>query len=126
MVGNLDFRSKIRHIRSKTPKTGGRQTQKKKNRTEHQNLEIQEINQKWGRPSASRGPGVKTKPKNNFIAPQEFELLKVIGMGAFGKVLQVRNRHSNKVLAMKVISKRLIKRKRLHRVILMLQAQKRL
>ena len=47
----------------------------------------------------------------NFIAPKDFELLKVIGMGAFGKVLQVRNRHSNKVLAMKVISKRLIKRK---------------
>ena len=53
----------------------------------------------------------ESKPNKNFIAPKDFELLKVIGMGAFGKVLQVRNRHSNKVLAMKVISKRLIKRK---------------
>lgn len=49
--------------------------------------------------------------KRHFIAPKDFELLKVIGMGAFGKVLQVRNRHSGKVYAMKVISKRLIKRK---------------
>ena len=46
-----------------------------------------------------------------YIAPKDFDLLKVIGMGAFGKVLQVRNRHSNKIFAMKVISKRLIKRK---------------
>jgi len=53
----------------------------------------------------------ESKPNKNFIAPKDFELLKVIGMGAFGKVLQVRNRHSNKVLAMKIISKRLIKRK---------------
>ena len=43
----------------------------------------------------------ESKPNKNFIAPKDFELLKVIGMGAFGKVLQVRNRHSNKVLAMK-------------------------
>ena len=46
-----------------------------------------------------------------FVAPKDFELLKVIGMGAFGKVLQVRNRKSSEILAMKVISKRLIKRK---------------
>ena len=46
-----------------------------------------------------------------FISPKDFELLKVIGMGAFGKVLQVRNRQSSQILAMKVISKRLIKRK---------------
>lgn len=46
-----------------------------------------------------------------FVAPKDFELLKVIGMGAFGKVLQVRNRQSKEILAMKVISKRLIKRK---------------
>ena len=47
----------------------------------------------------------------HFLAPKDFDLLKVIGMGAFGKVLQVRNRQSNKIFAMKVISKRLIKRK---------------
>ena len=46
-----------------------------------------------------------------FVSPKDFELLKVIGMGAFGKVLQVRNRTSGKTLAMKVISKRLLNRK---------------
>lgn len=51
------------------------------------------------------------KTGRTFIAPKDFELLKVIGMGAFGKVLQVRNRHSTKIFAMKIISKRLIKRK---------------
>lgn len=52
----------------------------------------------------------QTKDKR-FVAPKDFELLKVIGMGAFGKVIQVRNRKSSEILAMKVISKRLIKRK---------------
>ena len=52
--------------------------------------------------------GTATK---HFLTPKDFDLLKVIGMGAFGKVLQVRNRQSNKIFAMKVISKRLIKRK---------------
>ena len=37
--------------------------------------------------------------------------LLIKGMGAFGKVLQVRNKTSNKILAMKVISKRLLNRK---------------
>ena len=46
-----------------------------------------------------------------YVVPKDFELLKVIGMGAFGKVLQVRDRHSSSILAMKVISKRLIQRK---------------
>ena len=32
---------------------------------------------------------------------RDFELLKVIGMGAFGKVLHVRNKHSKRMLAMK-------------------------
>ena len=32
-------------------------------------------------------------------------------MGAFGKVLQVKNKHTKQILAMKVISKRLLKRK---------------
>jgi len=46
-----------------------------------------------------------------FVSPKDFDLLKVIGMGAFGKVLQVRNRQNQSVLAMKVISKRVLKRK---------------
>ena len=52
-----------------------------------------------------------TSTKQRFVSPKDFELLKVIGMGAFGKVLQVRNRHSKQILAMKVISKRLLRRK---------------
>jgi ribosomal protein S6 kinase beta len=53
----------------------------------------------------------RDKHKGRFVTPKDFELLKVIGMGAFGKVLQVRNKQSKEVLAMKVISKRLLKRR---------------
>jgi p70 ribosomal S6 kinase len=53
----------------------------------------------------------KKHKKSLFVSPKDFELLKVIGMGAFGKVLQVKNRTSGHVLAMKVISKRLLRRK---------------
>jgi hypothetical protein len=49
--------------------------------------------------------------KSRYVTPKDFELLKVIGMGAFGKVLQVQNKRSNQILAMKVISKRLLRRK---------------
>lgn len=48
---------------------------------------------------------------SRFVTPGDFELLKVIGMGAFGKVLQVRNKKSGQVLAMKIISKRVLKRR---------------
>lgn len=51
------------------------------------------------------------RDRSRFVTPQDFELLKVIGMGAFGKVLQVRNKQSSQILAMKVISKRLLRRK---------------
>jgi len=47
----------------------------------------------------------------NFITPKDFQLLCVIGMGSFGKVLQVRYKQSGKVAAMKIISKRLLKKK---------------
>lgn len=52
-----------------------------------------------------------TSSKSHFVSPKDFELLKVIGMGAFGKVLQVKNKTSGQVLAMKVMSKRILKRK---------------
>jgi tRNA A-37 threonylcarbamoyl transferase component Bud32 len=47
-----------------------------------------------------------------FVTAKDFDLLKVIGMGAFGKVLQVRHKHTQQILAMKVISKRLLRKGR--------------
>eukprot|EP00531_Pseudo-nitzschia_arenysensis_P006584 CAMPEP_0116153940 /NCGR_PEP_ID=MMETSP0329-20121206/21513_1 /TAXON_ID=697910 /ORGANISM="Pseudo-nitzschia arenysensis, Strain B593" /LENGTH=820 /DNA_ID=CAMNT_0003650883 /DNA_START=213 /DNA_END=2672 /DNA_ORIENTATION=+ len=47
---------------------------------------------------------------NHYVTPKDFELLKVIGMGAFGKVLQVRNKQSKQILAMKIISKRQLRK----------------
>mmetsp|Transcript_31230 Transcript_31230/g.64944 ORF Transcript_31230/g.64944 Transcript_31230/m.64944 type:complete len:761 (-) Transcript_31230:99-2381(-) len=61
--------------------------------------------------SNNKKNGKDNQQCKRFVAPKDFELLKVIGMGSFGKVLQVRNRHSSQILAMKVISKRLLKRK---------------
>lgn len=50
--------------------------------------------------------------QRRYVAAKDFEFLKVIGMGAFGKVLQVRHKHTRHVFAMKVISKRLLFRKK--------------
>lgn len=44
-------------------------------------------------------------------ATDDFKLICVIGMGAFGKVLQVRNKVDGRLYAMKVISKKLLRRK---------------
>ena len=53
---------------------------------------------------SSAGPGWK-------MGPEDFTLLCVIGQGAFGRVLQVRSKFDEEVYAMKVISKRMLKRK---------------
>lgn len=45
------------------------------------------------------------------IGPQHFDLLKLIGEGAFGKVILVRNRLNKKIYAMKVLSKKLLRKK---------------
>ena len=45
------------------------------------------------------------------IGPQHFDLLKLVGEGAFGKVILVRNRLNSELYAMKVITKKLLKRK---------------
>jgi len=60
--------------------------------------------------SKTAEPG-DSKSNQNFVTPKDFELLKVIGMGAFGKVLQVRNKQSKQILAMKIISKRQLRKK---------------
>ena len=49
---------------------------------------------------------------NPSLVPDDFELLKVVGKGSFGKVFQVRKKDSGKIYAMKVLKKeQLVKRK---------------
>jgi Protein kinase domain len=60
---------------------------------------------------ASIAPVYSGHGRPRFVSPKDFELLKVIGMGAFGKVVQVRNKRSQHILAMKIISKRLLYKK---------------
>jgi hypothetical protein len=45
------------------------------------------------------------------IGPQHFDLLKLVGEGAFGKVILVRNRLNKQLYAMKAISKKLLRKK---------------
>jgi len=62
---------------------------------------------------AQNGNSIESKREleNRYVTPRDFELLRVIGLGSFGKVLQVRNKLNQDVLAMKVMSKRLLLRK---------------
>lgn len=46
--------------------------------------------------------GGETRQK---LGPQDFELLRVVGQGAFGKVFQVRRKGSSDIFAMKVMTK---------------------
>lgn len=39
------------------------------------------------------------------VGPQDFEILRVVGQGAFGKVFQVRHKESGQIYAMKVMRK---------------------
>lgn len=48
---------------------------------------------------------VVTKAKALRLQKEDFELLKVIGRGAFGEVAVVRMRHTERVFAMKILNK---------------------
>lgn len=50
--------------------------------------------------AASSASGSKKR-----LGPEDFELLRVVGQGAFGKVFQVRKRDTREVFAMKVMRK---------------------
>merc|ERR1719173_259070 len=42
------------------------------------------------------------------VGPEDFEFLKVIGRGAFGKVMKVKYKHNGKIYAMKILRKKQI------------------
>eukprot|EP00835_Amoeboradix_gromovi_P001043 NODE_41_length_29768_cov_0.533924.p6 type:complete len:363 gc:universal NODE_41_length_29768_cov_0.533924:26576-27664(+) len=60
---------------------------------------------------AGRSPGQihlqlsLTKPQDKPITMEDFELMKVIGKGSFGKVMQVKKKDTGRVYAMKIIKK---------------------
>ncbi|KAJ3173308.1 hypothetical protein HDU87_007682 [Geranomyces variabilis] len=47
----------------------------------------------------------KKQTQNKSLTIDDFELLKVIGKGSFGKVMQVRKRDTNRIYAMKILRK---------------------
>ncbi|KAJ0408621.1 hypothetical protein P43SY_008968 [Pythium insidiosum] len=68
-------------------------------------------------PSVGSGGSVK----RSVVGPQDFELLCVIGQGAFGKVVQVRHTPSQEILAMKIVSKKYVVK---HKSVSYLQAER--
>jgi serum/glucocorticoid-regulated kinase 2 len=59
-------------------------------------------------------PAAPTKPEEEKLTVADFDLLKIVGKGAFGKVMLVRKKNSNdegKVYAMKVLKKDVIAQK---------------
>lgn len=48
---------------------------------------------------------IEYNPSPNIVGPDDFELLKVVGRGNFGKVMQVRKKDSGRIYAMKVLQK---------------------
>ena len=48
---------------------------------------------------------------NSTVGLNDFEILKVIGKGSFGKVFQVKKMGENEIYAMKVLNKSVIKKK---------------
>jgi len=58
-----------------------------------------------GRDTAQETKTKETKKSLKKASLEDFTLLKVVGKGSFGKVLQVRNRHTGKIYAMKQLKK---------------------
>jgi RAC serine/threonine-protein kinase len=60
---------------------------------------------------AAKESTAQTEPKKSLserVGIDDFELMKVVGKGSFGKVLQVRKRDTGKIYAMKVLNKKTI------------------
>ncbi|EGV61913.1 Serine/threonine-protein kinase [Yamadazyma tenuis] len=49
---------------------------------------------------------------NHSYGPEDFEILRLLGKGTFGKVYQVKKRDNNRIYAMKVLSKKVIVKKK--------------
>jgi p70 ribosomal S6 kinase len=60
-----------------------------------------------GSPAAEQ-PGQPSSNANQKVGPADFELLRVVGQGAFGKVFQVRKKDTGVIYAMKVMKKQRI------------------
>ena len=56
-------------------------------------------------PIAQEDPAAGSVPTRKRLTPDDFEMLCLVGQGAFGKVFQVRKRDSGSVYAMKVMRK---------------------
>ncbi|KAJ8607715.1 hypothetical protein MRB53_040103 [Persea americana] len=53
-----------------------------------------------------------SKVEKKSFGPEDFEILKLIGKGTFGQVFQVRKRDTQRIYAMKVLSKKVIVQKK--------------
>lgn len=67
------------------------------------------------RSTNSRGKDGKAATRSSSMDQQDFVLLKVLGRGISGKVLQVRHKNSGQIMAMKVIRKRTLVQKKMVR-----------
>jgi serine/threonine protein kinase len=53
-----------------------------------------------------RSSCLPTRQSKIHLSPKDFEILKLIGRGTFGKVFQVRKRNTKRIYAMKMLSKK--------------------
>lgn len=55
---------------------------------------------------------VYQRTEKKHYGPDDFQILRLIGKGTFGQVYQVRKKDTNRIYAMKVLSKKVIVQKR--------------